>query len=97
MAALRVSARSFVRTTPAVNSVTSTSFGPTLLAGTSPTFALSRTLPRPVAARIQQRRKMASQSIPKIKVKNPIVELDGMWDILLSLLDMVKRSPSTNG
>jgi isocitrate dehydrogenase len=32
--------------------------------------------PRPIAAKISHRRTMASQ-IPKIKVKNPIVELDG--------------------
>lgn len=36
----------------------------------------SRVFPRPIAAKIVQRRNMASQ-IPKIKVKNPVVELDG--------------------
>ncbi|KAI6895275.1 hypothetical protein KC318_g10837, partial [Hortaea werneckii] len=42
---------------------------------TSP-VSTARTFPRPVAAKLQQRRTMASQ-IPKIKVKNPVVELDG--------------------
>lgn len=37
----------------------------------------SRSFPRPIAAKVIHRRNMASQSIPKIKVKNPIVELDG--------------------
>ena len=36
------------------------------------------TIIRPFAAKlVQQRRSMASQQIPKIKVKNPVVELDG--------------------
>ncbi|KAI7211693.1 hypothetical protein KC365_g14872, partial [Hortaea werneckii] len=43
---------------------------------TSPVSSTARTFPRPVAAKLQQRRTMASQ-IPKIKVKNPVVELDG--------------------
>lgn len=43
----------------------------------SPAFTSARTFPRPVAARLVHRRNMASQSIPKIKVKNPVVELDG--------------------
>merc|ERR1711967_17360 len=43
---------------------------------TSPVSTTARTFPRPVAAKLQQRRTMASQ-IPKIKVKNPVVELDG--------------------
>ncbi|KXT05238.1 hypothetical protein AC578_8405 [Pseudocercospora eumusae] len=37
----------------------------------------ARPFPRPVAAKIVQRRSMASQHVPKIKVKNPVVELDG--------------------
>merc|ERR1711977_219850 len=43
---------------------------------TSPASSTARTFPRPIAAKLQQRRTMASQ-IPKIKVKNPVVELDG--------------------
>ena len=42
---------------------------------TQPSIAAS--FSRPVAARIANRRTMASSQIPKIKVKNPIVELDG--------------------
>lgn len=36
----------------------------------------ARPLPRPIATKVVQRRTMATQ-IPKIKVKNPVVELDG--------------------
>ncbi|KAK0852361.1 Isocitrate dehydrogenase [NADP], mitochondrial precursor (Oxalosuccinate decarboxylase) [Friedmanniomyces endolithicus] len=44
---------------------------------TSPLASTARSFPRPVAAKVQQRRNMASPKIPKIKVKNPVVELDG--------------------
>lgn len=47
---------------------------------TPSSFILSssaRTFPRPIAAKVLQRRSMASQQFEKIKVKNPIVELDG--------------------
>jgi isocitrate dehydrogenase len=47
------------------------------LAANQHIFTTARaSFPRPIAAKISQRRTMASQ-IPKIKVKNPIVELDG--------------------
>ncbi|KAF2170305.1 hypothetical protein M409DRAFT_36027 [Zasmidium cellare ATCC 36951] len=46
-------------------------------AAARPTVATAaRSFPRPIAAKLVQRRTMASQ-IPKIKVKNPVVELDG--------------------
>lgn len=41
-----------------------------------PVATAARSFPRPVAAKLVQRRTMASQ-IPKIKVKSPVVELDG--------------------
>lgn len=47
------------------------------LAANQQIFTTARSsFPRPIAAKISHRRTMASQ-IPKIKVKNPIVELDG--------------------
>ncbi|EME46508.1 isocitrate dehydrogenase-like protein [Dothistroma septosporum NZE10] len=41
------------------------------------TLSAARTFPRPIAAKVVQRRNMASKQIPKIKVKNPVVEMDG--------------------
>ena len=52
-------------------------FATRLAANQQHIFTTARTsFPRPIAAKSSHRRTMASQ-IPKIKVKNPIVELDG--------------------
>ncbi|GAB7358787.1 hypothetical protein MBLNU230_g4013t1 [Neophaeotheca triangularis] len=59
-----ITTRSLATSTPAASS----SFSASSLAASS--------LSRPAAAKLVQRRTMASQ-IPKIKVKNPVVELDG--------------------